>query len=220
MLRVGSNFLLNPFQHKSQASPPKRVFACRHLCHTRDLGLGTLCEVASPNFHAPNHWDCMDWPQVTLDSGFRTLCEPNLGEPTHTLVPCWMPKPLPPRNQCTCCFAPSCEPALNHRNTKYCTYCDQFLFVLLNTSYKGPPVVSHTLHVNLTLFVVACKNVLGIINLQYCNYCHLLSGFSSKVRSFLIVIHYENVKMYILPNLDEQLSWDDKKFKLFHKKYH
>ena len=24
-----------------------------------------------------------------------------LGEPNHTLVPCWMPKPLPPRNQCT-----------------------------------------------------------------------------------------------------------------------
>ena len=24
----------------------------------------------------------------------------DLGEPTHTLVPCWMPKPLPPRNQC------------------------------------------------------------------------------------------------------------------------
>ena len=24
-----------------------------------------------------------------------------MGKPTHTLVPCWMPKPLPPRNQCT-----------------------------------------------------------------------------------------------------------------------
>ena len=28
-------------------------------------------------------------------------------EPTHTLVPCRMPKPLPPRNQCTGCFAPA-----------------------------------------------------------------------------------------------------------------
>ena len=30
-----------------------------------------------------------------------------LGEPTHTLVPCWMPRPLPPRNQCAGCFAPA-----------------------------------------------------------------------------------------------------------------
>ena len=28
----------------------------------------------------------------------------DLGEPTHTLIP-WMPKPLPPRNQCTGWFA-------------------------------------------------------------------------------------------------------------------
>ena len=31
----------------------------------------------------------------------------DLGEPTHTLVPCWMPKPLPPRNRCTGWFAPT-----------------------------------------------------------------------------------------------------------------
>ena len=31
----------------------------------------------------------------------------DLGEPTHTLVPCWMPKPLPPRNQCAGWFAPA-----------------------------------------------------------------------------------------------------------------
>ena len=29
----------------------------------------------------------------------------DLGEPTRTLVPCWMPKPLPPKNQCTDWFA-------------------------------------------------------------------------------------------------------------------
>ena len=28
------------------------------------------------------------------------------GEPTHTPILCWMPKPLPPRNQCTGCYAP------------------------------------------------------------------------------------------------------------------
>ena len=30
----------------------------------------------------------------------------DMGEPTHTLGPCWMSKPLPPRNQCTGWFAP------------------------------------------------------------------------------------------------------------------
>ena len=37
----------------------------------------------------------------------------DLGEPTHTLAPCWMPKPLPPRNECTCCFAPATGPLVN-----------------------------------------------------------------------------------------------------------
>ena len=32
----------------------------------------------------------------------------NLGEPTHTLIPCWMHQPLPSsRDQCTGCFAPT-----------------------------------------------------------------------------------------------------------------
>lgn len=38
----------------------------------------------------------------------------DLGEPTHTLVPCWMPEPLPPRNQCTSCFAPADCRLANH----------------------------------------------------------------------------------------------------------
>ena len=29
------------------------------------------------------------------------------GEPTHTSVPCWINATLPPRNQCTECFAPA-----------------------------------------------------------------------------------------------------------------
>ena len=37
----------------------------------------------------------------------QRISHADLGESTHTLVPCWMPKPLPPRNQCTCCFAPT-----------------------------------------------------------------------------------------------------------------
>ena len=29
-------------------------------------------------------------------------------QPIRTLVPCWMPKPLSPRNQCTGCFTSAC----------------------------------------------------------------------------------------------------------------
>ena len=31
----------------------------------------------------------------------------DLSEPTRTLVPCWMPKPLPPKTKFTCWFAPA-----------------------------------------------------------------------------------------------------------------
>lgn len=31
----------------------------------------------------------------------------DLGKPNHTCVPCWMPKPLTPRNECIGCFAPT-----------------------------------------------------------------------------------------------------------------
>ena len=36
-----------------------------------------------------------------LNTCTRLFMTRDLGKPTHTLVPCWMPKPLPPRNQCT-----------------------------------------------------------------------------------------------------------------------
>ena len=34
----------------------------------------------------------------------------DLSEPFHTLIPCWTPKPLPPRNQCMGWFAPTALP--------------------------------------------------------------------------------------------------------------
>ena len=46
-------------------------------------------------------------------------------EPTHALVPCWMPKPLPPRNQCTGWFAPTINrpsPASNDRGEPAISY--------------------------------------------------------------------------------------------------
>ena len=44
-----------------------------------------------------------------LNEGKLELTKGNLGKPTHTLLACWMPKPLPPRNQCTGWFAPTRE---------------------------------------------------------------------------------------------------------------
>ena len=48
---------------------------CRRPCHAWDLGLGTMCEVVSPNFHDLNGWNYMDWPQVTWGLGLGTPCE-------------------------------------------------------------------------------------------------------------------------------------------------
>ena len=50
----------------------KNCCLCRHSCHTWDVGLGTLCEVASLNFHALNSWDCIDLAQVNWDLGLGT----------------------------------------------------------------------------------------------------------------------------------------------------
>ena len=45
---------------------------------------------------------------LNIGSWFRSNLHSNdLGKPTHTLVPCGMPKPLPPRNQCSGSFAPT-----------------------------------------------------------------------------------------------------------------
>ena len=46
-----------------------------------------------------------DFLNYENDSYLKQLLT-DLGELSHTLVPYWMPKPLPPRNECTGCFAP------------------------------------------------------------------------------------------------------------------
>ena len=47
--------------------------------------------------------------QNIMESQYMSVGQPvaNLGEPTHTLVSCWMSKSLSPRNKCTSCFAPA-----------------------------------------------------------------------------------------------------------------
>ena len=62
VLRVWSSFLLNPTLNTNPKPHLQQMLPCRHSCHTWDLGLGTMCEVASPNCHALNGWDCTDWP--------------------------------------------------------------------------------------------------------------------------------------------------------------
>ena len=55
---------------------------------------------------------------------------------------------------------------------------NDLMFVLLDTNCKLPVrVVSPTLHVNLTLFVIRCKTNLGVMDIQWCKCCHLLSDF-------------------------------------------
>ena len=52
------SFLLDPTRNTSPKHDLKKVLPCRHPCHSWDLGLGTLYEVVSPNFHALNVGDC------------------------------------------------------------------------------------------------------------------------------------------------------------------
>ena len=78
VLQVGSSFLLNPTINTSPMPHLQKVLPCRHPCHTWALGLGTPCEVASPNFHALCGWDCANWSQMNLDLGLGTPCEPAL----------------------------------------------------------------------------------------------------------------------------------------------
>jgi hypothetical protein len=65
-----------------------------------------------------NHKTFSENKHVTKEKGKRKKtwenmegykCKRDLGEPTHTLIFCWMPNPLPPRNQCTGWFAPTCK---------------------------------------------------------------------------------------------------------------
>ena len=59
-VEVRSSLLLDPTLNISPKPHLQNVLPCRHPCQTRNLGLGTPCEVASPNFHALSGWDCAD----------------------------------------------------------------------------------------------------------------------------------------------------------------
>ena len=69
---------------------------CHAFCSSFALVTITLCHMS--------FYHCFRWPSNAMWG--------DLGKPTHTLVPCWMLKPLPSRNQCTVCFAPALNPCL------------------------------------------------------------------------------------------------------------
>ena len=71
-----------------------------------------------------------------------------------------------------------------------------------NCLAQYPRVVSPTLNVNPILFVIPCKFFGG---LQCCNYCHLLSDFSSKFQSSMTILYYINVRVYNIPTLFQWL---------------
>ena len=75
-------------------SPRRRGRGARKIsavdCDMRDLKAPTVC--------CPSLW-------LLFHSGRAGCMRAYLGKPTHTLGPCWTPKPLPPRNECTGWFA-------------------------------------------------------------------------------------------------------------------
>ena len=66
----------------------------------------------------------------------RSGCCIDMGEPTHTLVPCWIPKPLPLRNQCMvgspqpCCIPSMCIGRVWRQVLKYQGLSHLFLHIL------------------------------------------------------------------------------------------
>ena len=79
--------------------------------------------------------------------------------------------------------------------------------------------MSLTINVNLTLFIIPCKTILGSIDLQCCNYPHLLSGILFKFQSSMTNFHYILVRMQNIPKVDKlEATWDENTCKIIHKK--
>ena len=79
--------------------------------------------------------------------------------------------------------------------------------------------MSPILYVNLTLFVIPRK-LFGNIDLQCCNYCHLLSDYHP---NFMKVFDYIKITIakYTILKVDElKVSWNDNTCTLIHKKHH
>ena len=82
--------------------------------HEHDIGviMNIWCRFSLLKQHFwLNNWPLSSFCKVSLQMGMSYICLriplTYLGEPTHTLIPCWMPKSLLQRNQCTGWFAPN-----------------------------------------------------------------------------------------------------------------
>ena len=73
------------------------------------------------------------------------------------------------------------------------------LFASLNTHCK-PSVRCHQCSLNVgLLFFTPLQLLLDIIDIQWCNWYHLLSKISFKFQSPISIIHHKNVKMHNIP---------------------
>ena len=84
--------------------------------------------------------------------------------------------------------------------TKYDIYCHQF-FLICSIVIVNRDIVSPTLNVNPTLFVIPCVFLGGNIDLQCCSYYHLSSDFSFKFKSSMTIFHHK-----LLPREDRVLA--------------
>ena len=79
-------------------------------CHDA-VGLGFFIYDLDPmaSWHAAlkGIWRLNSWALGSKTGFSRSMVVGDLGEPTHTHVPCWVPKPLPPRIECMGCLAPT-----------------------------------------------------------------------------------------------------------------
>ena len=62
------------------------------------------CVLGLRTFH---HYVHESWGSLPIIFLLYSYVIYDLGKPNHTLVSCWMRKPLPPRNHCTCWFSPT-----------------------------------------------------------------------------------------------------------------
>ena len=92
---------------------------------------------------------------------------------------------------------------LTASNILYCVTIVILILFCSNTNCKLARVVSPTLNANFFLCVggvIPCTKRMGIMELQCCNYGHLLSDFSSKFQSSMQLSEYINDMMQNIPN--------------------
>ena len=100
-----SSFLLDLTFNTSPKPHLRKVLPCRHIWDLLgDLvwsGKSQLTSSQRLKFHSLT----LKWRGTHVNQPQVNTSTLDFSEPTHTLISCWMPEPLPPRNKCTSCFA-------------------------------------------------------------------------------------------------------------------